>query len=165
MASSVPPASSAEPSTPAPSPAAPSTAPAVTPAALDFTGTTVAGADFQGADLAGQPVIMWFWAPWCTICRAEAPDVSEVAKEFEGRVTFLGIAGRGPLEDMQAFVEETSTEKITHVADVDGRLWSEFGVIAQPSFVFVAPTGEAQAFTGGLGATELRDVANQLLAL
>ena len=137
----------------------------MTPVALDFTGTTVAGADFQGADLAGQPVIMWFWAPWCTICRAEAPDVSEVAKEFKGRVTFLGIAGRGPLEDMQAFVEETSTEEITHVADVDGRLWSEFGVIAQPSFVFVAPTGEAQAFTGGLGATELRDVANQLLAL
>lgn len=133
--------------------------------ALDFTGTTVSGAAFEGAALAGQPVIMWFWAPWCTICRVEAPDVATVAKEFEGRVTFLGVAGRGPLEDMQAFVAETSTDEITHVADVDGRLWSEFGVLAQPSFVFVAPTGEAQAFTGGLGAKELRDVANQLLAL
>jgi len=38
-------------------------------------------------------------------------------------------------------------------------------VIAQPSFVFVTPSGEVQAFTGGLDAAALRDVANQLLAL
>lgn len=136
-----------------------------TPEALDFTGTTVNGADFRGADLTGQPVVMWFWAPWCTVCRAESPDVAKVAKEFEGKVTFVGIAGRGPLEDMQAFVEETSTGGFTHVADVDGSLWSRFGVVAQPSFVFVTPSGEAQAFTGGLGEADLRDVANQLLAL
>lgn len=149
----------------APEAAVSSTSEPATPAALDFTGTTVAGTAFDAAALAGTPVIMWFWAPWCTICRAEAPDVSAVAKEFEGRVAFLGIAGRGPLEDMQAFVEETSTAEITHVADVDGRLWSQFDVIAQPSFVFVTPSGEVQAFTGGLDAAALRDVANQLLAL
>jgi thiol-disulfide isomerase/thioredoxin len=141
-------------------------APAVaTPEVLDFTGTTVDGAAFAGADLTGKPVVMWFWAPWCTVCRAESPDVAKVAAEFEGKVTFVGIAGRGPVEDMQAFVDETSTGGFTHVADVDGSLWARFGVIAQPSFVFVTPSGEAQAFTGGLGAADLRDVANQLLAL
>lgn len=138
---------------------------AVTPEALDFTGTTVDGAAFAGADLTGKPVVMWFWAPWCTVCRAESPDVAKVAAEFAGKVTFVGIAGRGPVEDMQAFVQETSTGGFTHVADVDGSLWARFGVVAQPSFVFVTPSGEAQAFTGGLGASDLRDVANQLLAL
>lgn len=144
---------------------APATAPATTPEALDFTGTTVVdGAAFEGATLTGQPVVMWFWAPWCTVCRAESPDVAKVAAEFEGRVTFVGIAGRGPVDDMKAFVSQTGTDGFTHVADVDGALWARFGVVAQPSFVFVTPSGEAQSFTGGLGENDLRDVANQLLA-
>ena len=89
--------------------------------------------------------------------------MAKVAAEFEGKVTFVGIAGRGPLGDMQAFVSETGTGGFTHVADVDGSLWSRFGVVAQPSFVFVTPSGEPQSFTGGLGEKDLRDVANQLL--
>ncbi len=144
----------------------PSAAPTdVIPEAFDFTGTTVDGEEFNGADLAGQPVVMWFWAPWCTVCRTESPDVAEVAQEFKGRVTFVGIAGRGPLQDMQAFVAETSTDGFTHVADIDGSLWSRFGVVAQPAFAFVTPSGEVEIFTGGLGVSDLRDVANQLLAL
>lgn len=138
--------------------------PSTTPQALDFTGTNVVdGAAFEGAALAGTPVVMWFWAPWCTVCRAESPDVAKVAAEFKGRVTFVGIAGRGPLQDMRSFVSETGTGGFTHVADVDGSLWSRFGVVAQPSFVFVTSSGEAQSFTGGLGENDLRDVANQLL--
>lgn len=144
--------------------AAPVTPAAATPEALDFSGTTVVdGAAFQGAALTGKPVVMWFWAPWCTVCRAESPDVAKVAEEFKGKVTFIGIAGRGPVEDMQAFVSETGTGGFIHLADVDGSLWSRFGVVAQPSFVFVASSGEAQSFTGGLGEKDLRDVANQLL--
>jgi thiol-disulfide isomerase/thioredoxin len=49
--------------------------------ALDFHGPTVDGQEFDGAALAGTPVVLWFWAPWCTICRAEAPDVAAVAAE------------------------------------------------------------------------------------
>jgi thiol-disulfide isomerase/thioredoxin len=135
-----------------------------TPESLDFSGTTLEGVNFRGADLAGKPVVMWFWAPWCTVCRAEAPDVAQIAKEFGGEVAFVGIAGRGPVEDMQAFVQETATGGFTHVADVDGSLWARFGVVAQPSFVFVTPSGEAETFTGGMDAAELRDVANELLA-
>jgi thiol-disulfide isomerase/thioredoxin len=63
--------------------------------ALDFHGPTVDGQEFDGAALAGTPVVLWFWAPWCTICRAEAPDVAAVAAEYAGRVEVIGVAGRG----------------------------------------------------------------------
>ncbi len=142
-----------------------STASVSTPSsALDFTARTVSGPDFVGADLVGQPVVMWFWAPWCVICRAEAPAVAEVAAEFDGRVTFVGIAGRGQQGDMAAFVEETGTGGFTQVADVDGLVWLRFGIIVQPSFVFVTPDGQTEVFAGSLGAEDLRDAANRLLA-
>jgi len=131
---------------------------------FDFTARTVSGSDFVGADLVGQPVVLWFWAPWCVICRAEAPAVATVAAEFEGRVSFVGIAGHGQNEEMAAFVEETGTGDFTQVADIDGSLWLRFGIIAQPSFVFMMPDGQMQVFAGSLGAEELRDGANQLLA-
>lgn len=138
------------------------TAQSHTPEALAFKASTVDGTAFNAASLTGKPVVFWFWAPWCTVCRAESPDVAKVAAELKGKVTFIGIAGLGSVPDMQAFVSETGTGEFTHLADVDGSLWSRFGVVAQPSFVFVTPSGQAQEFTGGLGADDLRSVATQL---
>lgn len=31
---------------------------------LAFTAETVGGEQFDGAELAGEPVALWFWAPW-----------------------------------------------------------------------------------------------------
>ena len=43
---------------------------------LQFTGTTLSGAPFNGAGLQGKPAVLWFWAPFCPFCNAEAPGVS-----------------------------------------------------------------------------------------
>jgi thiol-disulfide isomerase/thioredoxin len=129
---------------------------------LDFTAATVSGTPFDGADSAGRPVVLWFWAPWCTVCRAEAPEVAMVADELDGRVDFLGVAGRGPLDDMARFVDQTSTGGFEHLADVDGALWRRFEAVAQPTFVFVAPSGATSTFAGSLGADELRERALDL---
>ena len=142
----------------------PSVAPQHAPTALQFTGTTLQGAAFSGASLAGKPVVLWFWAPWCTICRGEGPDVAKVAAEFAGRVEFVGVPGLGSVDAMKGFVSDTGTGGFVQVADVDGTLWARFGVAAQPAFVFVTRDGRTQEFTGGLGADQLRTWANQLLA-
>ncbi len=133
-------------------------------AALAFSGTTLTGTTLDASTLAGQPVVLWFWAPWCTICRAEAPDVAAVAAEFKGSVTFLGIPGRGPEADMQAFVDQTGTTGFEHVVDADGALWQYFGVISQPSFVFVDSAGTASSFAGSLPADALRQAASDLVS-
>ncbi len=131
--------------------------------ALAFSGTTLDGSSLDAATLAGSPVVLWFWAPWCAICRAEAPDIATVAAEFDGQVRLLGIPGRGAVDAMQAFVSETGTDAITHVVDADGSLWTRFGVISQPSFVFVDSAGGARTFSGSLGADDLRSALEDLV--
>lgn len=125
------------------------------------SGTTLDGEQVVGTDLDG-PVIYWFWAPWCTLCRVEAPALAQVAEDFAGEVTFVGVASRGPQADMEAFVAETGTTEIAHIADLDGTIWAQFGVSAQPAFVFVDREGSATGWLGGLGQPLLTEVAASL---
>ena len=131
--------------------------------ALEFRAVTVDGAPFDAATLAGTPVVLWFWAPWCTICRAEAPGVATVAAEYAGRVTFLGVPGLGEVADMREFVAGTRTGAMTHVVDADGALWQRFGVVAQPAFAFVGADGSVRTFGGSLDQQSLRQAVDELL--
>lgn len=131
---------------------------------LRFTATTLTGRSLDAADLAGEPVVLWFWAPWCTICRSEAPEVAAVAAESVDDVTFLGVAGLGPERDMKEFVEETGTGHFEHLVDADGLLWRRFGVVSQPAFVFVAADGSVERFGGALDGEALRAAVDSLVA-
>lgn len=131
--------------------------------ALSFTATTLEGKKMDVSTLAGSPVVLWFWTPWCSICRAEAPDVAKVAAELDGRVTFLGVPGIGQENDMRAFVQDTGLSGFKHLVDSDGSLWQRFGVVAQPAFAFVAADGSVQVFPGALDAAGIRERAGSLV--
>lgn len=125
---------------------------------------TVDGAAFDPASLTGKPVVLWFWAPWCTVCRGEAPTVRKVAAEFAGAIEFVGVAGQGSKVAMADFVRETGTGDLTHLADTSGNVWREYGVAVQPSFAFITRDGRADIRVGSLEERTLRALVAEIVA-
>ena len=89
--------------------------------------------------------------------------MAAVAAEFDGRVTFVGVAGRGEVDAMREFVADTGTGGFMHVVDGDGSLWQRFGIVAQPAFAFVDADGSVETFAGSLDAGALRQAVGELL--
>jgi thiol-disulfide isomerase/thioredoxin len=138
--------------TPAKKPAKP--APKV-PEKLKFTAKTIDGKDFSGASLAGKPAMLWFWAPWCTNCQAEAPTMAEAAKS--SGVQFVGVAAQDEVPAMQDFVDRFGLGSFPHLADTDAAVWKRFGVTYQPAYAFVSSKGDIEVETDILDEQELLD--------
>lgn len=134
-------------------------------APLEFTATALSGDSISGEDLKGADTVLWFWAPWCTSCRAEAPDVVEAAAEFAGSVEVVGVPGRGGVDEIEDYVSDTGTESLRHIIDEDGAIWRDFGIIGQPAFAFVNDDGTAEVFVGGLGHDALVERMNELASI
>lgn len=136
--------------------AAPSTSPAGSaPRTLRFTARTVVDQPFDARSLAGKDAVFWFWAPWCTECRREAPHVAAVQKATASDVTFVGVAGLGETAAMQSFVRDYEVGAFTHLADLDGEVWKRFGVVQQPAYAFVDDSGKVTVVRGEIGRERL----------
>lgn len=154
------PAGQPEPGTPAPTTTAaaasgPATTAAAVPEKLRFTAKTVDGKDFSGDSLAGKPAVLWFWAPWCPKCQREASGLAEVAKQHEGKVTFVGVAAQDGVEAMREFVEKRGVGGFAHLADTDAALWKRFGVTYQPAYAFISADGTIETETKQLSKDDL----------
>lgn len=131
---------------------------------LDFTGKTLDGDTLDASTLSEGPTVFWFWAPWCSVCRAEAPGVARVAAKFDGRVKFVGVPGLGEPDDMRKFVGATKIGGFAHVVDLDGSVWKRFGVTAQPAYAFVDDTGKVSTVPGGLDESDLEQSTADLIS-
>jgi thiol-disulfide isomerase/thioredoxin len=134
------------------------------PAGVTFEAAKLGGGELSSASLAGKDTVLWFWAPWCTVCRAEAPNVTAAAAAFEGEVEVIGVAGRGEVSEMEDFVSDTDTGSLTHIVDDSGAIWSGYGVAAQPSFAFIDDEGNVEVHVGALGEAGLTDRLDALTA-
>jgi thiol-disulfide isomerase/thioredoxin len=120
-----------------------SSAPAKTPkptaaevaATLRFTGTTIEGNRFDGSSLAGKPVLLWFWAPWCPVCRGQVSQVQKVAEDHKGAVSVVGVGSLDDANAIRAF--GANATDVTRLMDESGEIWKRFGVTQQSSFVLL----------------------------
>lgn len=80
------------------------------------------------------------------------------------QVTIIGVAGRGEADAIDAFIDDTGVGGFDHAVDDDGSIWAEFGIVSQPSFVFVDDSGETFDHLGPLGVAGLTERVEALIA-
>jgi len=87
-----------------------------------------------------KPVLVDFWAPWCGPCRAIAPTVEQLAKDYGDKVKFV-----------KCNVDDNPMSPRT------------YGIKAIPTLVFFKDGKVAETITGMVPKTKLEDALKKLI--
>jgi peroxiredoxin len=130
-------------------------APALRVTALD--GSLVTLDEFRG-----RPVVVSFFESWCPICQTEQPDLSKVARQFAGRVGFVGVSNHDTVAAGRAYARRFAVP-YPLANDASGRTWARWRVPYQPVNVLVDNQGRiAERFDGGTTGGTLRAALSYL---
>ncbi len=115
------------------------------------------------ADLDGRVILVNFFASWCVPCRAEHPQLMQLA-EAEG-VLIFGIAYKDKPEASRDFLAELGNPYDRIGIDADGRTAIEFGVYGVPESYVIDTAGMIRyREVGPLTPTVLADKILPLIA-
>lgn len=132
--------------------------------APDFSSTLIDGTPLTlAAQLDHSPVALWFWAPGCSTCNAEAPVVEATAKKFANDVIVIGVAWNGTTQAMSDF-EARHGLTFANINDADGKIYEQFSVPIQPAWVFIAQDGSMTTRLGAIDGASLEAELQKLSA-
>ncbi len=86
------------------------------------------------------PAIIDFWAQWCPPCRAIAPVLDEIAREYDGKLN----------------VYKVNTDEEAEIASL-------FGIQSIPSLLWIPMTGKPQMYVGALPKAGLLKLVHEVL--
>jgi cytochrome c biogenesis protein CcmG, thiol:disulfide interchange protein DsbE len=120
------------------------------PMAPDFTLQNVNG---QGSttlsSLRGKPVVLNFWASWCTPCKSEAAVLERDWTRYRSRgVVFLGVDYHDLAPDARSFVSAHELT-FTMLQDGSGRVTGSYGISQVPETYVVSRQGRIVAHLAG----------------
>ena len=118
------------------------------------------------SDMKGRPVIINFWASWCSPCRSEMPHFDKMYKEYGNEIQFMmvNLTGDSETVDTASSYIESEGYSFPVYYDTDGEGASAYSVYSIPATYFIDAEGNivSQA-QGALDESTLQKAIDQLL--
>jgi peroxiredoxin len=124
---------------------------------LDFRAATFAGQEVDSAELRGTPLVLNFYASWCSICDRELPDFERVSQQLGERVHVLGVNPQSNDTDAaQASMIARNGVTYPTLRDPQDELLRQFNTTGGlPTTVFVDADGVVRKVHNGLLTEQL----------
>ena len=120
--------------------------------APDFTVTDIDGNEIKLSDFEGKPVVLNFWASWCSPCKIEMPEFDLVWQEIGDEVEFMMV----DLVDGYQETVQTGSKYITDQGfsfpvyyDTLAEAAYAYGIRAIPTTLFIDKDGYAVSASQG----------------
>lgn len=130
--------------------------------APDFSLVNIDGRTVSLGGLRGHPVIINFWASWCTYCRVEMPELDALYKEESARHGLIVLAVN-TLDSDRLSAESlivTRGFSFTVLWDENNRVGTMYDVRSLPASFFIDRTGIIRAYSpGAMSRDDMRDKA------
>ena len=157
----------------------PTFAPTPTPvrpdsAAYDFAFKLFQGDDLLGkqelrlAEVTGKPIVLNFWARFCTPCWSEMPELQDFYEEYGEDVLLLGIdvgqfTGLGLPKDAGKLLSSLGVTYPAGYTD-DPQVVRRYQVRAMPTTVFITAEGEVfRTWTGSITRETVTAITQEML--
>jgi thiol-disulfide isomerase/thioredoxin len=122
--------------------------------------------DLRLADFRGRPLVLDFFASWCTACRGELPEMATVSQQLKGRVNFAGVDSQENGDGL-AMARQYGVGWWPLARDVGGTqasgLHDAFGARGMPLTAFY--DGSGRVLSVWLGAITEDDLRSRITAL
>jgi len=123
--------------------------------APDFTLKTLTGGTASLSDYVRRPLLLNFWASWCTECRGEMSDIIAVynAHRDEGlQVLAINLTDQEHLSDVRKFANELQMPFPVPL-DQKGKMRKTYALRGVPTSVFIDAQGIVRLVNPGLITT------------
>lgn len=108
-------------------------------AAPALQGITLAGQPYQLSAHPAQPVLVHFWATWCSVCRAEQGSINAIAHDDASVITVAMQSGK-PNEVARHMQQQGIDFPVLN--DPDGSIARAWGVHAVPASFIIGTDGK-----------------------
>ncbi len=144
--------------------------------APDFRFKLFQGEDTLGAselalsELEGRPLVLNFWARFCTPCWSEMPELQKFFLEYEDRIRLVGVdvgqfTGLGSPKDASGLLESLGVTYPAGYTD-DSSVVRRYGIRAMPTTVFISSNGRLlRTWSGSITREQLEAIARSDLLI
>lgn len=119
------------------------------------------GSKVSSSELRGRPLVINFWASWCTECRKEHPLLMAAHDSFGDRIAFVGVVYQDSAKNARGYLVEmgdVATGSYPNLMDPGSRVAIDYGVYGVPETFFVDRRGVVIAKRVGRVTPEILDV-------